>query len=302
MFEWYKKQFGDLKVKTQFVIPPDAEVQLPEHVFKKNRLGEYVQHIRRHLRGAKNSNYCEKDLTELKEMGFVENTFDEKNRCVLLAFNEYKDRFGNCNVLESFKIPKNDLSWSKDVRGLNLGIILRDIRNRAQHKNIHDDLSALGVDLGSQNAGIDFERTYTALTSYKSVHGHVKVPFSFLVPENDARYPEETWRVKLGIGLYNIRCRGRFAEHRDRLVALGVDFEVKHQVGFDVIYSALVAYKSVNGHVKVPQKFVVPMNDSAYPESSWGLKLGAIVWRIRKRGNYAEHREKLVALGVDFKV
>ncbi len=128
--------------------------------------------------------------------------------------------------------------------------------------------------------------------------GHVKVPQDFVVPENDCAYPESCWGLKLGYTLYHIRSRGDFAQHRDKLEALGVDFNVSKYFGFDVIYSALVAYKSVNGHVKVPARFVVPENDSAYPESSWGLKLGGVLRNIRNNNAHAQHRELLEALGV----
>ncbi len=121
-FQWFKDQFGHLKVPQKFVIPSDTtvkNVKIPDGYFRGNKLGRYVDTIRKNMRGVKNHHYCEKDLAELKEMGFIENIFDEKNRCILLAFSEYKDRFGDCSVVASFKIPKNDLSWSKEVRGMN---------------------------------------------------------------------------------------------------------------------------------------------------------------------------------------
>ncbi len=67
-----------------------------------------------------------------------------------------------------------------------------------------------------------------------------------------------------------------YPEHRDRLVAMGVNFEVKKvTVGFDVIYSALEAYKAVNGNLLVPQKFVVPQGDVRFPVESWEMKVGS---------------------------
>ncbi len=146
---------------------------------------------------------------------------------------------------------------------------------------------------------VGFNVVYSALIAYKNIYGHVRVPPRFVVPENDSAFPESSWGLKLGnTALKPIRHSGIFAEHREKLEALGVNFEVKHQVGFDVIYSALVAFKSVHGHVKVPVRFVVPENDSAYPESSWGLKLGSLVKHICHSGTHAEHRDKFAALGV----
>ena len=121
----------------------------------------------------------------------------------------------------------------------------------------------------------------------------------FVVPENDSNYPEHTWNVNLGKALLTIRYNGAFREHKDRLVALGVDFNVDklNVVGFDVTYSALKVYKDIHGDLLVPQKFVVPENDDQYPKEAHGLKLGRRVESIRNQGTYVEHREQLEALG-----
>jgi hypothetical protein len=48
-------------------------------------------------------------------------------------------------------------------------------------------------------------------------------------------------------------------------------------VQFDVIYSALEAYKAVYGDLFVPQKFIVPQGDVRFPVETWGMKLGCNV-------------------------
>jgi hypothetical protein len=54
---------------------------------------------------------------------------------------------------------------------------------------------------------------------------------------------------QVGFDLHNIRVGGAYSEHRHRLEALGVNFEVKKidVRGFDVIYSALEA--AVHGNL-----------------------------------------------------
>ncbi len=54
---------------------------------------------------------------------------------------------------------------------------------------------------------------------------------------------------------------------RENLEALGVNFEVKSLLGFDVIFAALQSCKALHGDVKVPQRFIVPENDANYPET-----------------------------------
>ncbi len=71
--------------------------------------------------------------------------------------------------------------------------------------------------------------------------------------------------------------------------------------GFNVIYSALEAYKIVHGNLLVPTKFVVSEGDVRYPPETWGMKLGSNVMNIRYRGDYSKHRVKLDDLGFVFK-
>jgi hypothetical protein len=131
----------------------------------------------------------------------------------------------------------------------------------------------------------------------------VVVPQRFIVPRCEVAYSENAWGLKLGINLQSIRVDGAYSEHRDRLEALGVKFDVKKVDvrGFDVIYSALEAFKAVHGNLLVPARFVVPQDDVNYPPETWGMKLGGNVMNIRNRGDYSEHRVKLEELGFVFK-
>ncbi len=124
-----------------------------------------------------------------------------------------------------------------------------------------------------------------------------------MLPRGDAAYSENAWGLKLGVNLQFIRSEGYYSEHRGRLEALGVNFDVKKidVRGFDVIYSALEAYKTVHGNLLVPFKFVVPQGDVNYPPETWGMKLGSNVKTIRHDGAYSEHRVKLEELGFVFK-
>ncbi len=128
---------------------------------------------------------------------------------------------------------------------MKLGKIINSIRNQEVHQEIRDDLTALGVDLTPQ---INFKPIYDGLMAYKQIHGHVKVPVTFMVPENDySRFPENTWGINLGNHLHQIRSKNYWSKHREELEALGVNYEVKpiKRVGFEVIFSALQSYKAL---------------------------------------------------------
>jgi hypothetical protein len=300
IFDTYKIAHGHMNIPTTFVIPNDPKIW-PVESHRDFKLGNYVSRIRKSLN--KNDGvYNASDLEKLLANGFVPNAHLERSRIALLAFQTHKDIFGHVNIPDDFIVPSANDLWPKETHGINLGSLLDNIRNHDIHETIHDNLIELGVDLGQQSASPDFERVFKALSDYKAVHGDVIVPQKFSVPR-DAAYSVNAWGLKLGTNLQFIRSKGYYFEHRDRLEALGVNFDVKNYDvrGFDVIYSALEAYKAVHGNLLVHQKFVVPQDDVNYPPETWGMKLGFNVTNIRNKGYYFEHRGKLKELGFVFK-
>jgi hypothetical protein len=300
IFEQYLKTEGDLLIPTDFVVPSDDK-KWPKK-YHDVKLGKMVFDIRADVTreiGAFDKN----DIQKLVELGFPLNAQEANRKGVLLAFKTFKEKFGHLIVIPNFKIDKDDLSWPQETRGMALGETLHNIRNRNDYEAIHKVLIELGVDLGPQKASPDFERVFKALSDYKAVHGDVLVPAKFVVPRGDAAYSFNAWGLKLGWNLQTIRLGGCYSEHRDRLEALGVNFDVnRYDVrGFDVIYSALEAYMAVHGNLLVPARFVVPQDDVNYPSEAWGMKLGGNVSTIRSKGAYSEHRAKLEELGFVFK-
>jgi hypothetical protein len=304
LFEQYLKVEGDLLIPLDFVVPSDDK-KWPKK-YHDVKLGKLVNKIRVDVT-RKIDRFDKDDIQKLVDLGFPLSHHEAKRKGVLLAFKSFKEKFGHLNVITNgvniFKIDKDDLSWPQETRGMSLGETLVNIRHLNHHKAIHKDLIELGVDLGPQKTSHDFERVFKALSDYKAVHGNVIVPQNFVVPRGDAAYSENAWGLKLGINLLHIRVDGCYFDHRDRLEALGVSFEVnRYDVrGFDVVYSALEAYKSVHGDLLVPQKFVVPHGDVNYPPDTWGMKLGTTVQSIRSGVAHKQHRVKLEELGFVFK-
>jgi hypothetical protein len=300
IFEQYLKIEGDLLIPTDFVVPSDDK-KWPKK-YHDVKLGKLVTEIRSDVTREIGA-FDKDDIQKLVDLGFPLSHHEANRKVVLLAFKTFKEKFGHLNVVKDFKIDKNDLSWPQETRDMALGETLHSIRKINIHKAIHKDLIELGVDLGPQKASHDFERVFKALSDFKAVHGDVVVPLKFVVPRGDAAYSDNAWGLNLGRNLQFIRLEGYYSEHRDRLEALGVNFDVKKIDfrGFDVIYSALEAFKAVHGNLLVPYKFVVPQGDVNYPPETWGMKLGVNVNSIRSKGAYSEHRVKLEELDFVFK-
>ena len=70
---------------------------------------------------------------------------------------------------------------------------------------------------------------------------------------------------------------------------------------YQKVYDALVRYKELYGDLVVPQPFTVPENSDDWPESTWGLRLGARVNAIRSQGTFVKsdplRKEELDELG-----
>ena len=73
-----------------------------------------------------------------------------------------------------------------------------------------------------------------------------------------------------------------------------------------VLLVGLDAYKAQFGNLRVPTRFKVPVGDAAWPEETWGLRLGNKVAGIRSQGKYVSHdesrRELLDAMGFEWRL
>jgi hypothetical protein len=72
------------------------------------------------------------------------------------------------------------------------------------------------------------------------------------------------------------------------------------EIEFDVLYELFCAYRSAHGHIRIPQRFVIPDGDEAYPAQYWGFRLGAQLNSIHNVATWTkeEYRARLVAVGV----
>jgi hypothetical protein len=184
---------------------------------------------------------------------------------------KYKDLKGDMLVPRRFLVPVNDITWPKETWGMNLGTFVNNIRAGNSHADKQGDLESIGFNF---NRIYGFEVVKVALMKYKDLNGDVLVPQKFVVPINDISWPEETWGIKLGRDVGNIRAKS-YADKREDLESIGFDFNSQRLFyGFEVVKLALMKYKDLNGDVLVPQKFVVPINDISWPDETWGIKLG----------------------------
>ncbi|OQR94184.1 hypothetical protein ACHHYP_01652 [Achlya hypogyna] len=138
-----------------------------------------------------------------------------------------------------------------------------------------------------------------ALEAYKAHHGHVLVPYEFIVPADDA-WPLDARGSKLGVAVTNIRSRVEQLPpaRKAALDALGFVWDSQELV-FQTKLVALAAFAAEHGHAHVPFEFRVPLASPRWPQAAWGLKLGRAVHDLRCRADAlpARRRAQLDALG-----
>ena len=151
---------------------------------------------------------------------------------------------------------------------------------------------------GSRNTA--FDRIRRALLVYKEIYDNLLVPNEYIVPANDTRYPEEVREMRLGSAVCSIRNNNHYKEHKEELIDMGFDYNSQVRE-FEEVEAALLIYKQIYGNLLVPREFIVPTNDTRYPEKVRGMRLGKTVSSIRSYACYKDHKEELLAMGFDFK-
>ncbi|TYZ61061.1 hypothetical protein PybrP1_002666 [[Pythium] brassicae (nom. inval.)] len=103
-------------------------------------------------------------------------------------------------------------------------------------------------------------------------------------------WPKELHGLPLGVRVRNfVRAVAegtlkQSAEQLAELQQLGFPLHGWREYVFETVtVPALATYKKIEGHLFVPQKFVVPHGDLAWPRPTWGVPLGNVVARLRKQ-------------------
>jgi hypothetical protein len=209
---------------------------------------------------------------------------------------------GHMMVPQVFEALDNDVSRPEEKSDIKVSTVRNSRRGK---RNMHkgENLDRIVSDSNSQGK---YENVKAALLSYKVIYGNMFVPFNFEVPgqslvcNNDIRWPEETWNMKLGSIVSDIRRCKRYSSYRVDLARMGFDFNPQNRYEYESIKAALLKYQDMYGDMLVPQRFMVPVNDINWPEDTLGINLGAAVSFIRRGQSYPERKEDLEMIGFDF--
>ncbi|ETV75416.1 hypothetical protein H257_10261 [Aphanomyces astaci] len=233
----------------------------------------------------KNNNLHPDTKRALEAINFVFDVNQVKWEQKIAALRLYKQLHGgDLCVPQDFRIPTDDSRWPRDLWGMRLGLAVRSIRQKTPPTSDRfRQLSAMGFVWNVLDMGWETKRV--ALATYKHLYGDLLVAYNFTVPSQDNQWPRDTWNLKLGHAVHNIRQNGRdmSSDRLDQLAALGFVWDHLEST-WDVKVTALQFYKLVHGHTAVPYGFIVPGQgaEPSWPRETWGMKLGHAVHNMRQ--------------------
>ncbi|CAK4232502.1 unnamed protein product [Aphanomyces euteiches] len=163
------------------------------------------------------------------------------------------------------------------------------------------ELDALGFVWNAHD--VNWAKQLAALTTYRRLYGHTNVPRFFVVPQEQEPWPQDTWGMKLGFVVHNIRTKvsGMAAERKAQLQAVGFQWDGREFM-WRYYLLAFHAFKEQFGHLNVDAAFAVPMHNHAWPVEVWAMKLGQVVQDLRagRLTLSADRQDVLSALGFDW--
>lgn len=159
-----------------------------------------------------------------------------------------------------------------------------------------------------------------AMREFHRQHQHFVVPYNFEIPpaaktshirEREDEWPADLRGVKLGRQMRRFvkalhdnenNCASHHADLLQQLREMGfpIDADWEQFRWQQVALSALQTFKEVEGHLRVPRKFVVPKKDDRWSRPAWGYRLGAHVNFLRDKRDELQDYQLDALEGIGF--
>ncbi|EQC37760.1 hypothetical protein SDRG_04787 [Saprolegnia diclina VS20] len=244
-------------------------------------------------------------VAALDALHFVWDVQEHKRDMNLLALRTYKQICGDLLVPERFHVPEDD-AWPSEVWNLHLGRVVRKIRSYGPDGPVQrkDELLAMGFVW--EHADFQWNIHLHALQIYRRLHGHIKVPQFFKVPNEEnatvATWPRDMWGLQLGriVNRLRLTMDTMPTSHKHALDDLGMVWVASKKFSWEHRLLGLTTFKRLYGHLKVPKSFQVPERDPQWPTHIWKMQLGWVVKDLRNKEDTMPHDRKLQLLQLDF--
>jgi hypothetical protein len=231
--------------------------------------------------------------------------------CWVDELEHYYSLYGNVLVPPHFEFEEGE--HGETERRRSLGAAVARIRQEyftprcAVKPDDMDTLRRLGFEF--KHSVAQYKLRLHELSLFKRLEGSLLVRRDYRVPFDDPRWPRPHHGVKLGQVVKNIRNKRTFHEYRSELEALGLLYDGKLASVLLAIetWNRLQYFSSAAGETvginSVPYRWKVPdageEGCDKWPTELHGMRLGAVLYRIRKKGAFHDHREAFARLGLD---
>lgn len=255
--EKFKELHGHLFIKKAFAFDSGT----PDVGYRAGDIGEHVKRIR-HVNQERPELIRQEDRERLDELGFVWKVGPAALQRLIEGVTTYRAIYGTFSMPVAFTVPQDDLRWSPKLWGFTLGDHYRNLLDKQLPAEERELLEKSGIPTKKQRI-YDRVRADTLLlalrifkatilqpsisakqlqyllsaqdqphhTSVNSAErGYLYVPYKFVVPLMDPRWPVPLQGMKLGVHFCKIRNKGIFSEIRQELEDMGYDLTVKKRV------------------------------------------------------------------------
>lgn len=229
-----------------------------------------------------------------------DNQMDQMIVKIKEALIKYKEIHKNMRVPTKFIIPSDNDLWPEHLWNIHLGKIVNHIRNRHLFSIYKDELLEIGFDFSRQSPlPYGWQSVKTSILTYKSIYKNVNIPWGFIIPKDDDRWPIGVRGILLGPVYGNIKRGQSYRQHTKELEELGI--YVFSQYSFENVKNCIVIYKELNGgDLKVPISFTVPAEDDRWPLACKYMPLGGILYNISHNEMFADRKDELLEIGFEF--
>ncbi|KAF0743498.1 hypothetical protein Ae201684P_020179 [Aphanomyces euteiches] len=311
--ETYKAIYRNLLMKQSFVVP-DQDPAWPKDTWNV-KLGVLVYSCR-----MRKDDLPPEIHDALTAMGFVWKVRDQGTGQgqppifsmskqyeileVLQAKQKLEGHTKFTTLPRTFVVPSSS-EWPQRLHGCN--VLVSEFRRAYRMCLLNASIVAKLDDLGFvwNDNQHQWSLTMEALRTFKKIYGHLKVPQVFEVPKDDRKWPVHLSTMKLGLKVGKIRGRQTelTLEQRQELDALDFVWDA-NKLHWNRKLLALKTYKQFYGDMRIPTKFVVPLDDPAWPVDLANIKLGLVAFHLRsKQATLSdEKKQELNMLGFEWSV
>lgn len=246
-------------------------------------LGMWLNTQRRVYSGKTPGNLTKAQIARLNEIGMRwENAAELNWQNAYNHAKEYFETYGNLDVKASY-VCDDGFKLGRWIANMRTAYSNNSVAASSDHVKMLDEIGMLW----SKNNAL-WERNYLEAERYYSEHGNLNVPHNYITEGG----------VKLGAWIYKLKkLNGGSAsdgaaltdEQKDRLTAIGMEWDSKYMIQWKKAYRAACEYYKQHGNLDIP---------SAYKTKD-GIALG--VWIRRQRSNQKlteEQRRQLDRIGM----